>query len=130
MRALGEIRAGAAAAKDYGIGMTLEQINANYDFYKSSMVDVPELAEEVERLKSLIGRAIRGLKHVGKFRYEPGDEPHPLDCCLWARVAHVFDIGCTSAHELCCEFGQDPNFRDDKPVTQQDVVEAFWRDLP
>lgn len=59
---------------------------------------------------ALVRRAVIGLKHIGRFRYEHGDDPHPLDCSLAGRVSHVFGIGMTWACDLCRAAGEDPAF--------------------
>lgn len=69
-------------------------------------------ADEISRLENLLIRAIGGLKHIGNFRYECGEDPHPLDCSLAGRVSHVFGTGMTRAIELCREFGQDPEYQE------------------
>lgn len=71
----------------------------------------------------LIARAIRGLKHVGSFHYptDGGCDPHPLDCSLAGRVAHVFGVGMTRATQLCRTYGEDPNFcnpREEEEITE------------
>lgn len=70
-------------------------------------------ADEIRRLRELVGRAVKGLKHIGEFHYpddEAGVEPHTLDCTLAGRVSHVFCTGMTRSCELCHEFGEDPEF--------------------
>lgn len=58
----------------------------------------------------LVKRAVIGLKRIGQFRYECGNEPHSLDCTLAGRVSRVFCCGMTRAIELCRMAGEDPEF--------------------
>ncbi len=69
---------------------------------------------EMTRQRSLVSRAITGLKHLGRFRYEPGDEPHSLDCSLAGRVSRIFGMGMTRATLLCRQHGEDPHFIDNR----------------
>lgn len=71
---------------------------------------IRRLAWQVDVQESLIRRAIVGLKHIGTFRHENGDDPHPLDCSLAGRVAHVFGLGMTRACMLVRRHGEDPAF--------------------
>lgn len=73
---------------------------------KAVLVNFNRRADEISRLKSLVNRAVGGLKHLGEFGRR--DEPHSLDCTLAGRVSKVFGTGMTRATELCVEFGQDP----------------------
>lgn len=57
----------------------------------------------------LVRRAVRGLKSIGSF--PAATDPHPLDCSLAGRVAHVFGIGMTRAIELCRACCEDPEYR-------------------
>ena len=57
----------------------------------------------------LVRRAVRGLKSIGSF--PPSTDPHPLDCSLAGRVAHVFGVGMTRAIELCRACCEDPDFK-------------------
>lgn len=57
----------------------------------------------------LVKRAVTGLKRLGPFHYESGDDPHSLDCTLAGRVSRVFCVGLTRAIEICRFSGQDPN---------------------
>ena len=74
--------------------------------------EIDKAGAEIDRLENLLSRAISGLKHIGKFRNEHGDDPHPLDCHLAGRVSHVFGTGMTRAIELCREFGHDPEWKE------------------
>lgn len=74
--------------------------------------EIDKAVNEIERLERTIGSAISGLKHIGRFHCEPGCDPHPLDCTLAGRVSHVFGTGMTRAIELCREFGQDPEWKE------------------
>ena len=74
------------------------------------LVNFNRRADEISRLKSLLSRAVTGLRNIGRFKYEPGDEPHSLDCSLAGRVSKVFCTGMTRAIELCREFEQDPEY--------------------
>lgn len=76
-------------------------------------VSVSSLTAERDRLRALVGRAIIGLKHIGTFSRRCGEDPHTLDCSLAGRVSHVFGTGMTRATELCREFNQDPEFKDE-----------------
>lgn len=58
--------------------------------------------------RDLVWRAVRGLKSIGSF-------PHPLDCTLAGRVAHVFGVGMTRAIEICREWHEDPEYRRIEP---------------
>lgn len=62
--------------------------------------------------ENLLRRGIVGLKHIGPFRYENGDEPHSLDCTLAGRVAHVFGTGMTKACLLCRWAGENPDYKE------------------
>ena len=55
---------------------------------------------------------VANLKHVGRFHYEPGEDPHPLDCCLWGRVAQVVGVGSTTAMAMCRAAGEDPDYQE------------------
>lgn len=77
---------------------------------KAVLVNFNRRAEEIGRLRDLVGRAVRGLKCLGRFYY-PDDEyvdPHTLDCTLAGRVSRVFCTGMTRSIELCREFGENP----------------------
>lgn len=70
-------------------------------------------ADEIVRLRNLVGRAVKGLKNIGEFHYhddESGVEPHTLDCTLAGRVSRVFCTGMTRSCELCREFGENPEY--------------------
>lgn len=69
---------------------------------------------EEQSLPGLVKRAIVNLKHLGRFRYEHGDDPHSLDCHLAGRVSHVFGVGMTRACEMCREAGEDPHWDESK----------------
>lgn len=77
---------------------------------KAVLVNFNRRADEISRLKELVKRAVCGLKVLGKFHYEPGCDPHSLDCSLAGRVSRVFGTGMTRSIELCREFGCDPHF--------------------
>lgn len=62
---------------------------------------------------NLAFRAVSGLKHIGSFKRTCGEDPHPLDCSLAGRVAHVFGLGMTRAIQLCREAGEDPDWKSD-----------------
>jgi len=64
--------------------------------------------------RAMVIRAVKGLKHIGPFRYMPGADPHPLDTTLAGRVSHVFGMGMTFASELCRAAGEDPGYQDDQ----------------
>ena len=78
--------------------------------------------DRMEKYYELVGRAVRGLKRIGRFEYrnECGIEPHPLDCSMAGRVMWVFGIGMTSACKLCEEFGVDPDYRESDEYTQEE----------
>jgi hypothetical protein len=62
----------------------------------------------------LVQRAVKSLQNLHiNFRYESGDDPHPLDTCLWGRVAHIFGVGSTRAIEMCRRAGVDPEYREE-----------------
>lgn len=109
--------------------LTEQQIQATYDHPgQLSESDVRALCLSHERLRAelagaeelidkpssrhrdLLYRAVTGLKHIGQFARVCGQDPHPLDCTLAGRVAHVFGVGMTRAIEICREAGQDPEF--------------------
>lgn len=73
---------------------------------------------EAYRYRKLIGRAISGLKTLGPFHYQPGDDPHALDCTLAGRVSRVFGLGMTLAIELCREFGHDPAYQEPHTIEE------------
>ena len=66
----------------------------------------------MQNAEELVKRAVIGLKRIGKFRYESGDDPHSLDCTLAGRVAQVFCVGMTRAIEICRLADQDPDFNE------------------
>jgi hypothetical protein len=61
-----------------------------------------------------INRAIRGLKHCGRFHYISGEDPNPLDCSLAGRVAHIFGVGMTAACLMCRDAGEDPEYSEEQ----------------
>jgi len=65
---------------------------------------------EKPSMPGLVKRAIVNLKHLGRFRYEPGDDPHSLGCHLAGRVSRVFGVGMTRACEMCRDAGEDPSW--------------------
>lgn len=63
--------------------------------------------------KKLTHSAVKGLKHLGSFQYSPGtNELHSLDCSLVGRVKQVFLVGNTTAHAICRDAGEDPDYRE------------------
>ena len=74
-----------------------------------------------DRYRGLVARAIAGLKNLGPFHYEPGDDPHALDCTLAGRVSRVFGLGMTLAIELCREFGQDPAYQEPHTIEEDEA---------
>lgn len=75
---------------------------------------------EMVRQRSLVSRAVIGLKNLGRFRYEPGDDPHPLDCSLAGRVSRVFGMGMTRASLLCRHHGENPHWTDQREERSND----------
>lgn len=71
-------------------------------------------ADEIVRLRELVGRAVKGLKNLGDFHYpeDEAHEPHSLDCTLAGRVSRVFCTGMTRSCDLCREFGEDPEYQE------------------
>ena len=60
-----------------------------------------ELTKEVERLRDLMYRAVRNCRSPD---YRKGQK-HPR----WVAVMDTFATGSTRAHELCREFGTNPD---------------------
>jgi hypothetical protein len=50
---------------------------------------------------------LRNLVHCDDTT--PRDEPGPITGPLWAKVAHLFGLGSTSASQLCSALDMDPN---------------------
>jgi hypothetical protein len=88
---------------------------------------IRRLAWQVDVQESLIRRAIVGLKHCGDFSRTNGSDPHPLDCSLAGRVAHVFGMGMTRACMLVRRHGEDPAFMNDL-IGEEDDTERDSRD--
>lgn len=77
--------------------------------------------KEAERARELVTRAVQGLKWIGPFHREPGNDPHPMDCSLAGRVSKVFCTGMTRAIALCHTCKEDPYWME--PRCQSDAQE-------
>lgn len=74
---------------------------------------------EAHRERQMVRRAIHGLKWLGRFHRFPGEDPHPMDCNLAARVAQVFCMGYSTAIALCRKHEADPFWME--PRTKADL---------
>lgn len=92
------------------IKLLISQCEANVTSFDNDQMS--SALSEIQRLHALVGRAVRGLKTLGRFHYpdDGGVEPHSLDCTLAGRVSRVFCTGMTRSCELCHEFGEDPEY--------------------
>lgn len=83
----------------------------SHERLRSELSGAEELINKpLDKYRTLLYRAIAGLKHIGQFTPRCGEDPHPLDCTLAGRVSHVFGMGMTRAIEICREAGEDPEF--------------------
>ena len=87
----------------------------------------PCLACEIERLRKIVGSVVRSVDRLVHYNVEPGDDPHILRGPAWHKVSYVCCLGSTSAHELCREFGVDPE-HEAKPDDEPDDGSWRWSD--
>ncbi len=67
------------------------------------------LRDDNKRLRRLVAMAIKNARHIPET-HRNGD-PGAFNGPLWARCSQLFGLGSTSAHALCHEFGEDPEWK-------------------
>lgn len=67
-----------------------------------------ELGQEVERLRAVLGNAVRACAYLDDT--SPRASPGPLSGPARVKVAHVLGIDLPSAFEFCRSCGVDPDF--------------------
>jgi hypothetical protein len=82
-----------------------ERTVAGYEVLLSHYVAIKDRAEKLE---SMVECAIRNASSVDDT--SPKDEPGPMCGPTWAKVAHLFGLGSSSAVDLCHEYEVDPHF--------------------
>ena len=68
--------------------------------------DIRRLIAEVRRLRTILNS---GVRVVARLKGKPQFNRTPRACPVWGRMADVFCVGSTTAHELCRDAGIDPD---------------------
>ena len=99
------IEVGLRIQAEIGQALRMLREKTKDDLAKSEVQQVvAELREQNARLAGIVECVIKNAALVNDAT--PNDVRGPA----WARVMHVTGVGSTRAHELCREFGVDPDF--------------------
>jgi hypothetical protein len=65
------------------------------------------MKDKADNLESMVGCVIRNASRVDDT--SPKDEPGPMCGPTWAKVAHLFGLGSSSAVDICHQHEVDPH---------------------